>query len=405
MERRCQRIRGRLHQRAAVVADRLYVGGGFSSIGGEPRTNLAAVNIATGVPLLWDPRPDDWVFALGASDAQVIAGGAFVAVGSEEQAGLGAIDLRTGAPLAFKGTFRALGDDNVGVNAVAVGRGTVFAAGTCDAPGCRRSRYLTGFDARTGRTRNWRALAGRTGDYNALVVRGSRSTWADTSNDRGPPAICRGGDRYAHGARHAMRLDANNAVFDLVIAGNTLYLTGGFTRVGGRRRYGIAAIDLRSGRLTSWSPRLDFRPDAIAVSAHRVYLGGYFRRVDGRHGPTWPQSAAKTVASSDGTRTSTAASARYASSVTRSTPAAPSHQPPARHASTSPRSTPSVAHRPPGTREPTVKSRACLWPRPACSPPASSASSAAPGSKASGCSRVSPSLGVIEHPERLSTFP
>ena len=75
------------------------------------------------------------------------------------------------------------------------------------------------------------------------------------------------------------RLDTNNAVFDLAIDGHTLYAIGSFTRAGGQRRPGVAAVDLRSGRLTSWRPRRTSISgvNALTVTARRIYLSGGVR--------------------------------------------------------------------------------------------------------------------------------
>lgn len=73
----------------------------------------------------------------------------------------------------------------------------------------------------------------------------------------------------------------------LALAGNVLYVAGGFSRIGGLPRANIAAVDASSGAATPWAPRVgpgtDREPavSAIAVTGNRVALGGSFRRVDG----------------------------------------------------------------------------------------------------------------------------
>src|SRR5262249_37176291 len=71
----------------------------------------------------------------------------------------------------------------------------------------------------------------------------------------------------------------------LAVNGNTLYVGGAFTRVDGRPRNRVAAIDLRTGHVTPWNPSPSVGWSdvwAIAVSGNRVYLGGDFQRVGGR---------------------------------------------------------------------------------------------------------------------------
>ena len=109
-----------------VAGDRVYVGGTFHSIAGQPRANLAAVSAATGVPLAWDPRPDDTVSSVAVSGEQVVAGGSFLGVGSESRGTPAAVDLTTAAPLPLTTSYRP-GDGNL-LETLAVDGDTAFAA-------------------------------------------------------------------------------------------------------------------------------------------------------------------------------------------------------------------------------------------------------------------------------------
>ncbi|HET8872356.1 MAG TPA: hypothetical protein VFM83_01600 [Gaiellaceae bacterium] len=69
-------------------------------------------------------------------------------------------------------------------------------------------------------------------------------------------------------------------------AGSRLYALGDFKRIGGLRRRGLAALDMQTGRVTAWNPRANWgavRFDA-AIAARRsvVYVGGDFSRIGGR---------------------------------------------------------------------------------------------------------------------------
>ena len=81
----------------------------------------------------------------------------------------------------------------------------------------------------------------------------------------------------------------NSSVLLMARAGDTLYVTGWFSRIGGVARNFLAAIDVRTGRPTSWQLRgaVRGRPNdgrgrlnassaqAIAAGAGRVFLSGY----------------------------------------------------------------------------------------------------------------------------------
>ena len=60
----------------ALVGDRLYVGGDFAELAGEPRSNLGVVSATSGAPIPWQPRPS-------AGDYSLVAAGDHVLVGSD----------------------------------------------------------------------------------------------------------------------------------------------------------------------------------------------------------------------------------------------------------------------------------------------------------------------------------
>ena len=279
----------------AILDDRLYIGGEFDSVAGQPRKNLAAVSVTTNELLPWDPRPDSTVFALAVNAGRVVVGGAFHGLGSEVHNRLGAIDLGTGTPLPFSARFRGLGRDRISVTTLEVQGDSVFAAGFCGPGNCRRSRYIARFDRQTGRMQRWNVPAGKPGDhdgfagtYNALAASGRRLyVGGGFQAIGGRPRENLAAVDTRTGRVTRWRADTNGVIGDLLVHGHTLYLIGGFTRVDGHRRKGAAAIDLRSGRVTAWNPSVGLWDpdlgccflDAIVVAGQRVYLGGYFDRV------------------------------------------------------------------------------------------------------------------------------
>lgn len=88
----------------ALQEGRLYVGGRFASIGGQPRICLAAVDTSTGLATDWDPGLDGLVWSLASNENTVYVGGGFSRAGGLPTAGLAAImalDDPPSAPLAF----------------------------------------------------------------------------------------------------------------------------------------------------------------------------------------------------------------------------------------------------------------------------------------------------------------
>jgi hypothetical protein len=70
-----------------VSGSTVYVGGAFTSIGGQVRGHIAAIDVATGTPNSWNPNADDDVDALAlGGDGTLYAGGAFSSIGALPQA-------------------------------------------------------------------------------------------------------------------------------------------------------------------------------------------------------------------------------------------------------------------------------------------------------------------------------
>jgi len=61
----------------AVSGSTVYVGGGFTSVGGQARNRLAALDASTGNATSWNPNADSWVNALAVSGSTVYVGGEF----------------------------------------------------------------------------------------------------------------------------------------------------------------------------------------------------------------------------------------------------------------------------------------------------------------------------------------
>src|SRR5207247_216214 len=85
----------------AVSGSTVYAGGGFQNIGGQPRNHIAALDATTGAPTAWDPRPDARVQALAVSGGTVYAGGNFTTIGGQPRNRIAALDAASGAATAW----------------------------------------------------------------------------------------------------------------------------------------------------------------------------------------------------------------------------------------------------------------------------------------------------------------
>ncbi len=92
----------------------VYAGGSFTTVGGQTRNHLAALDASTGAATAWSPNANNMVQALAVSGGVVYAGGQFSSVGGQARNYLAALDTTTGAATAWNpnadSTVRALAD-------------------------------------------------------------------------------------------------------------------------------------------------------------------------------------------------------------------------------------------------------------------------------------------------------
>src|SRR5262249_23164258 len=84
-------------------ANTVYAGGGFTSIGGQPRNHIAALDASSGNATPWNPNADYSVYSLAISGdgATIYAGGLFNIIGGQVHPGFAALDASTGEANPF----------------------------------------------------------------------------------------------------------------------------------------------------------------------------------------------------------------------------------------------------------------------------------------------------------------
>jgi hypothetical protein len=131
----------------AVDGATVYAGGYFTNIGGLPRNSLAALLPATGAATFWDPDPSNpnqgfsTVGVITVSGSTVYVGGSFTSIGGQPRTGIAALDAVTGAATTWNPNSLGI----LGATALAVSGQTVYvdggpgivainASGTVDVP-------------------------------------------------------------------------------------------------------------------------------------------------------------------------------------------------------------------------------------------------------------------------------
>jgi hypothetical protein len=270
----------------AVSGGAVYVGGYFELVGGANHPFVAAWDQLTGRVLDWTPRPDNAAYALAAQGDMLWVGGEFHMVGQwQHRAGLAAIDLTTGHlkpwnpnPNGGICTTIAVHDDRVIVS------GDFSIIGGDPQP---RS-YFAALDTTNGEVTDWNP--GANSLATALLLAG------DTLFVGGQFSELGGQSRNGIGAIDATTgavlpwdpnassyFDGYSLVYAMTRSRDTIFLGGTFTEIGGQPRRGLAAVDAFTGALSPWNPGTDNSTvEALLVAGSTIYVGGGFRAIGGQ---------------------------------------------------------------------------------------------------------------------------
>ncbi|MFL5846874.1 MAG: beta strand repeat-containing protein [Solirubrobacteraceae bacterium] len=329
---------------AGTTADvgAVFVGGTFSSMGGQPRNNIASLSPA-GTAQDFNPNANNDVYAMHFDDYdRVIVGGAFTKItdGNPDLSGrpdptryMAAVDLHTGAYESYywpdgpvytlaespdgsrfyaggvftqmlfashtrlaafdynnpnnPRTWAATADGWVGALAVA-GDGTVYAGGSFSAVSGQKRSSIAGIDPTTGAATSFDP--GVMGNVNVLAASGATLYAGGTF--KGFPAKAR--SRVAAIAADGTVTgfdpgtssgNSSSAVRALAVSPDaaTVYVGGDFTTVGGLARTGLGAVDAVSGSgISSFGANSDGAVLALAVDDDgTVFTAGNFHHIGG----------------------------------------------------------------------------------------------------------------------------
>ncbi|MDW5593119.1 hypothetical protein VSS74_02135 [Conexibacter stalactiti] len=212
----------------------LYAAGYFTTVGGQPRRGLAAIDVATGAATSWDPAPSSrfagsLVDALQLEGSTLYVGGSFTTIAGQPRPGIAAVDTSTGALTAWSPV-----DLSGEVSSIATAAGRVYLAGSLRPGPFSLTTDALAYDATTGeRYLGW---------------------WPNV----------------------------NHSISLLQARGTTIYASGDFTTVDGQPRRGLAALDADDGTLRSWDPNPNGRISTLALADDNLVVGGSFTEIAGQ---------------------------------------------------------------------------------------------------------------------------
>ena len=133
----------------ALAASTVYAGGNFTSIDGQSRNFLAALDAGTGFATAWDPAPDNGVSGLAVSGSTVYVTGYYFNIGGQPRTLFAAVDATSGLATPWDPA------SNDAIGPIAVDGPTVYVGGTFSSIGGQPRTAAAALDATTALATTW----------------------------------------------------------------------------------------------------------------------------------------------------------------------------------------------------------------------------------------------------------
>jgi hypothetical protein len=213
-----------------------FIGGNFTTVGGQDRSRLAHIRADGSLDPDWNPGAPATVRALALSGADLFVGGDFVGkVGGANHWGIAKLSAATGSA---DPTWTTLAKGSVATLVVA--GGNLYAGGA----------FLD----------------------------------LETTNTTSGPRLARVSTSGAGDADQTWAPAPDGPAKSLVVSGADVYVGGGFNSIGGQTRFGLAKLGT-GGTGTAdatWDPHASGPVNALALSGSDLFAGGAFATVGGQ---------------------------------------------------------------------------------------------------------------------------
>ncbi len=262
-----------------TAGDTLYITGHFSAVAGQPRTNIAAIDVNTGAATNWAPQANANAYTLTTDGKNFYAGGDFTSVNSVTRNYIAALDATTGKVTDWDPKL----DGNV--HGIAVKGDTVFVAGEFFNIGDSSRVWLGNIDSVTGKATAWNPkLFGRAYSIdiegNLVYIAGTFSQVAGV--DKYDIAALDADSATAKPFAVNINQSLNTVISGIKVTKNVMYIWGSFHSIGDKTRNNIAAVALTTGAATAWDPNADGPVKSLLLSGSNVYVGGAFANIGGQ---------------------------------------------------------------------------------------------------------------------------
>jgi hypothetical protein len=275
-----------------IVDSVMYVVGNFSFVNGIPRKRFAALNRFNGALLPWNPFANSdasSITKVWVNNNNIYLSGNFTTINSVNRNRVCAFDLSSEALTSWNPNV------NYEPNTLIFKNQSIYIAGAFTTVNGVAKKYLAKLDTITGlMDPSWNPVATSYGmatvglsalEYNnELIVSGSFIKINNQYHSGIAVIDFTNGNLTGNTLNDSHMMGFVNEILEL---GGNQFVLGGFTRFGGKKRLGIAALDASSGALLDWDPRLATTqniPQIVKLQLVNdvVYFCGRFDSINGQ---------------------------------------------------------------------------------------------------------------------------
>lgn len=270
-----------------LLGGHLYLSGWFSQAGGTSQNFLVRTDTTSGtVDAQWNPAPNAYVYALATDSLSVFAGGDFTYIGGMPRQRLARIDLTNGQAMPFNHGVDGQIQDLI------YQAGQLLMAGSFGWVDNQIRRHIAGIYLASDSLTSLSPLISYHNAYSGvnrlalnndtLYFNGIFSS-VDGQSRSGVAALALQSNQLLDWNPNASGPPYHSSVKAISKWGRHIALGGDFLMLTARARYGLAALDKRTGEVLDWNPGGGYMINALEYDNHRLWVGGNFSSFAGQN--------------------------------------------------------------------------------------------------------------------------